>query len=165
MRKSLPNGKRLATYSRAAIYGAPIYRAHRTLSDKPTAFLVYVNLLSRSGSAAQVQVRQSVIAEDLGLSLRSVERAIAVLKARGLVEVNQTRRAPFHWLPDHPHYTLEKAQLERTRARARQGPDGTATGGWADVERAMIERAIAAKKDCAQSPAPDGTVVDGGVTA
>lgn len=101
-----------------------------SLPDRPQRLLkayrhlvpLYVELARRSGPRAFVQVRQSVIAESLGMDVRTVRRHTAELKSLGLIEVRRTRRTAFTWLPDHSAYARDwEAYRERAEANRLAG--------------------------------------------
>ncbi len=55
---------------------------------RPSAFLVYLVIASMSG-AGRVALSHAQLAERTGLSRRSVQAAVALLRPRGLVEIGR----------------------------------------------------------------------------
>ena len=75
---------------------------------------LYAELRRRAGSAGQIQVRQTTVARSLGVSLKTIKRRMAQLKALGLVAVVRTPQTAYYHLPLSPHYS----QADRRAAAA-----------------------------------------------
>ena len=83
------------------------------------AALVLSYLGKRAGHRAHIKVRQSFMAEKLGVSERTVKRAIQILKDLDLVVVQRTRRTAIYRLKFHPRYGDEMIEyLDRKEAKA-----------------------------------------------
>lgn len=59
----------------------------------PLAVVIFLELDARIGQKGSYRIKQATLAESLGLSLNSVKRAIAELKAKGLLIVHITGRS------------------------------------------------------------------------
>ena len=88
--------------------------ASRRRGLTPTERLVLIRLAKHDGPG-RCRVQQSTIAEDLELSRRTVERAIATLKSKGLIEVLRSRRTAY----TRVRYSWERQLRSDTSVRSR----------------------------------------------
>ena len=91
----------------------------KRVAHASTAAEVLNYLGFRAGHRAHIQVRQSVIADRLGMSAPTVSRSIRILKDLDLIEVQRTRRTSIIRIKFHPRYADEMLEyLDRKEAKA-----------------------------------------------
>lgn len=96
----------------------------------PLARLLWVILESRQGQRSQARVGQTVLANDLGVSSRTAQRALAELVSAGLVSTKQTGRTSIYVVHnparDTTQMTSQSSQMGQER-RLRYDTDDVST--------------------------------------